>query len=773
MKTVLHLCLFLFVTLQIQGQKRLVSGKVTDNSGTPIVGVNVVVKGTTRGVQTNFDGLYQIQVNNTDTLVFSYLGYVTQEHLVGKLNTISVTLNEDLQALDEVVIVGYGTGNTTYTPSAVQIKRQKQKAYNNQLANQIQSGSVVQALQGKVSGVLPENALTQQVVSSQISIRGVASVSGQNAPLVIIDGLLVNSNELQQLDPKTIISIDVLKQTSATSVYGSRGANGVVLVSTKQKINKKRFENLPLYIVDGVPVKKENNSIVKKLKASEIASKAEYKSADAKKKFGKIARHGCIVITTQQGNFRIHNNESYTVINENNFERTTLSPLSTFSIDVDKASYSNIRRMINNGMAVAPNAVKIEEMINYFNYNYPQPTGIHPFSIHTEVVKTPWHTNTKIVKIGLQGKTLNSSELPASNLTFLIDVSGSMRAQNKLPLLKSAFKLLVNQLREQDRVSIVVYAGAAGVVLESTSGKKKDKILKALDDLQAGGSTAGGQGIMLAYKLAEDNFKKNGNNRVILATDGDFNVGASSDKDMQTLIEEKRKSGVFLSVLGFGYGNYKDSKLETLADKGNGNHAYIDTMQEAQKVFGKEFGGTLYTIAKDVKIQIEFNPSKVQAYRLIGYENRLLNDEDFIDDTKDAGELGSGHTVTALYEIIPNGIDSEYLKTVPELKYTRQQDTKNYNNELFTVKFRYKKPNGNTSIEMVHTQKDEEAKPSADLKFASAVALFGMQLRQSKYSNATTTKHVKALAQAGRANDYEGYRAEFIRLVSSYENLFF
>ncbi|MFV0566677.1 MAG: von Willebrand factor type A domain-containing protein [Flavobacteriaceae bacterium] len=773
MKTVLQLCLALFFSTQLYAQQRLISGKVTDSSGTPLVAVNVIVKGTTNGVMTDFDGLYQIQAADTDILVFSYVGFQNKEETVGKRSTISVVLTENSTELSEVVIVGYSAmQKRSYAASASQIKREKQKAYHDQLASQIQSGSAVQALQGRVAGVVVENAQDQQATSSQIRIRGMAAVSAQNKPLVVIDGVVASHDNLEQLNPDSISSIDVLKHASATSVYGSRGQHGVILISTKLKAEKQTGK-LPLYIVDGVPIKKENNHIVENLDAAEIASKNQYNSADAKEKFGKIAKHGCIVMTTYQGNFRIQNNESYAVIDENNFERTTLSPLSTFSIDVDKAAYSNIRRMINNGMPVAPDAVKIEEMVNYFNYNYPQPTDGHPFSINTEVAKTSWNPNTKIVKIGLQGKTLTPDELPASNLTFLIDVSGSMGQPNKLPLLKSAFKLLVNQLREQDKVAIVVYAGAAGVVLEPTSGKNKAKILEALDNLQAGGSTAGGQGIMLAYKLAGENFKKNGNNRVILATDGDFNVGASSDKDMQTLIEEKRKSGVFLSVLGFGYGNYKDSKLETLADKGNGNHAYIDTMQEAQKVFGKEFGGTLFTIAKDVKIQIEFNPNKVQAYRLIGYENRMLNDEDFVDDTKDAGELGSGHTVTALYEIIPTGFESPYLKTVPELKYTKTEGLQNYNNELFTVKFRYKKPEGNTSIEMVHTQNDEVNEASDDLKFASAVALFGMQLRQSKYCNQTTPKHVKELAQSGKGNDDEGYRSEFIRLVSSYENVYF
>ncbi|MGB1309435.1 MAG: vWA domain-containing protein, partial [Oceanihabitans sp.] len=493
---------------------------------------------------------------------------------------------------------------------------------------------------------------------------------------------------------------------------------------------------------------------------------------EAKEKFGKAAKHGCTIIRTHKGNFRLNKNkDSYAIITENQFETVITNPLSTFSIDVDKAAYSNVRRIINNGQVVPPDAVKIEEMVNYFNYNYAQPTGKHPFAIHTELTKTPWNLNTKLVKIGMQGRTYKNTELPASNLTFLIDVSGSMRASNKLPLLKSAFKLLVNQLREKDKVSIVVYAGAAGVVLQPTSGKHKDKILKALQNLQSGGSTAGGEGIKMAYKLADKNFKKNGNNRVILATDGDFNVGASSDKAMQKLIEEKRKSGVFLSVLGFGYGNYKDSKLEILADKGNGNHAYIDTMQEAQKVFGKEFGGTLYTIAKDVKIQVEFNPNKVQAYRLIGYENRMLEDEDFIDDTKDAGELGSGHTVTALYEVVPVGVVSKYLKTATKLKYTATKKTNNFNDELLTVKFRYKKPDKNTSVAIEHILNDVTSVASKDMQFAAAVALFGMQLRQSNFCNNTTLQDVIRLAESGRGEDTLGYRAEFIRLVNSYLNL--
>ena len=464
-------------------------------------------------------------------------------------------------------------------------------------------------------------------------------------------------------------------------------------------------------------------------------------------------------------------NEAYGRIQENIFKRVEAAPFSTFSIDVDKAGYSNIRRFINNGQEVPQDAVKIEEMINYFSYDYPQPSGDDPFSISTEVASSPWNADAKLVRIGIKGKDVSTEKVPASNLVFLLDVSGSMNNPNKLPLLKSALHILVNQLRETDKVSIVVYAGAAGLVLEPTSGINKKEIMQAIDKLSAGGSTSGGEGIALAYKIAEDNFIKGGNNRVILATDGDFNVGASSDRAMENLISEKRENGVFLTCLGFGMGNYKDSKMETLADKGNGNHAYIDTMQEAHKVLGTEFFGTIYTIAKDVKIQVEFNPGKVQAYRLVGYENRLLNDEDFKDDTKDAGELGSGHTVTALYEIIPVGVKSKYNKDLPELKYTKTS-TIDYGNEMLTVKFRYKEPDGNKSKMIEKTVMDRNTNfenATEDFKYAASVALFGMQLRNSEFINSFETNDVITMAEAGKGMDKDGYRSEFIRLVKSYK----
>ncbi|MFY0599394.1 MAG: von Willebrand factor type A domain-containing protein [Cyclobacteriaceae bacterium] len=471
-----------------------------------------------------------------------------------------------------------------------------------------------------------------------------------------------------------------------------------------------------------------------------------------------------------------YNTEHYEGIEENKFNRPLETPLSTFSIDVDAAAYSNVRRFLNNGQNPPADAVRIEEMINYFSYNYPQPRGEDPFSITTNYMPAPWNKKHQLVQIGLQGKKIAGKNLPASNLVFLLDVSGSMSAPNKLPLLKSSLKMLVNEMRKEDKVSIVVYAGAAGLVLEPTNGDNKQKIIDALDKLQSGGSTAGGAGIQLAYKIAKQNFVEKGNNRVILATDGDFNVGASSNESMEDLIEEKRKDGVFLTVLGFGMGNYKDSKMEILADKGNGNYAYIDNLQEAQKVLVNEFGGTLFTIAKDVKIQVEFNPTKVQAYRLIGYENRKLNDEDFNNDKKDAGELGSGHTVTALYEIVPVGVDSEFVGSIDPLKYQKEIDTKitasSNSDELLTVKFRYKKPDGEKSKLIVKTlDMDDQSKNDANIQWAASVASFGMLLRDSDYAGDMNYQDVVSLAKIAKGEDEYGYRSEFIQLVRLASNM--
>jgi Ca-activated chloride channel family protein len=464
------------------------------------------------------------------------------------------------------------------------------------------------------------------------------------------------------------------------------------------------------------------------------------------------------------------NREAYNRIEENPFQRVSDSPLSTFSIDVDEASYSNVRRFINEGKLPPKDAVRIEELINYFPYEYPQPKGDRPFSVITEISDTPWNPTHRLVHIGLQGKNISTENLPPSNLVFLLDVSGSMDEPNKLPLLKSALRLLVNELREKDRVTLVVYAGSAGMVLPPTPGNQKDKILDAIEKLQAGGSTAGGEGIQLAYKLAKENFIKSGNNRVILATDGDFNVGISSDTELVRLIEQKREQGVFLTVLGVGTGNLQDSRMEQLANKGNGNYAYIDNLMAAKKVLVKEMGGTLLTIAKDVKIQVEFNPAKVQAYRLIGYENRLLQNQDFKDDKKDAGELGAGHSVTALYEIIPVGVKSNLkLPDVDALKYQKTvQQTPSGSDELMQVKLRYKAPNQTTSQLLTSPVVDRGLKledASTNFKFSAAVAEYGMMLRASQYKGKGSFDNVLKLANQSQGEDLDGYRAEFIRLV--------
>jgi Ca-activated chloride channel homolog len=461
------------------------------------------------------------------------------------------------------------------------------------------------------------------------------------------------------------------------------------------------------------------------------------------------------------------NTEQYNHISENGFKKVTDDPLSTFSIDVDAASYSNVRRFLNSNTLPPADAVRIEEMINYFSYDYPQPTGEHPFSITTETGSCPWNPEHRLVHIGLQGKKIANESLPASNLVFLLDVSGSMNSPDKLPLLKSALKLLVGQLREDDRVAITVYAGSAGLVLPSTPGNETQTIISALDRLQAGGSTAGGAGIQLAYATAADHFINNGNNRVILATDGDFNVGQSSDGELVRMIEEKRKAGIFLTVLGFGTGNYKDSKMEQLADKGNGNYAYIDNLLEAKKVLVTEMGGTLLTIATDVKIQVEFNPQQVAAYRLVGYENRVLANQDFNDDTKDAGELGSGHTVTALYEIVPANVKNG-LPSVDPLKYQVQQPKNDrlLNGELLTVKFRYKKPAEDTSrlIQKI-VEASASGKISNNFRFSAAVAGFGMLLRGSQYRGDLTYNQVISLARSSKGSDRNGYRSECVSLM--------
>ena len=543
-------------------------------------------------------------------------------------------------------------------------------------------------------------------------------------------GIRVTANATAVADLKIASSPIALQEVVVTGLYGSRAANGVVPVRGATALGYLGSE------ADALPAQR-------------------FDSTEAWR------------YQRQPGN-----REQYDEIVENSFIAVAADPLSTFSIDVDRASYSNMRRFImQDGQLPPRDAVRIEELVNYFPYDYAEPEGDDPLAIHTEVAPAPWKSQHQLVRIGLQARRVKVENLPASNFVFLLDVSGSMMPANKLPLVKSAMRLLVNQLRAKDRVAMVVYAGSAGLVLPSTPGDQKDKILDAIERLEAGGSTAGGEGIRRAYDEAVANFIRGGNNRVILATDGDFNVGPSSDAEMVQLIEEKRRTGVFLTVLGVGEGNLQAAKMEKLADKGNGNYAYLDNIAEAQKVLVHELGGTLYTVAKDVKIQVEWNPARVRAYRLIGYENRMLRNEDFVDDKKDAGEVGSGHSVTALYEVVPVGVNTDVTIRMPDsLRYQNRnaQSTSAAGPELLFVKVRYKQPDGDQSrliSQPVLAQAGQA--PSVDFQFQAAVAEFGLLLRNSDFRGKADLGHVIAAAREARGNDADGYRAEFVRLAET------
>ena len=458
------------------------------------------------------------------------------------------------------------------------------------------------------------------------------------------------------------------------------------------------------------------------------------------------------------------NTEEYNSIKENGYMSVAAAPLSTFSIDVDTASYSDLRRRITEGRDIYPESIRIEEMINYFNYDYPEPAEGEPFSVTTELTDCPWNEDTQLMMIGLQAEEIDMSERAPMNLVFLIDVSGSMYDENKLPLVQKSFALLTENLTAQDRISIVTYAGDDKVVLEGADGNDQTAVLEAINALEAGGSTAGAAGITTAYEIAEKYFISGGNNRIILATDGDLNVGVSSEAELTRLVEEKRESGVFLSVLGFGSGNYKDNKMEALADNGNGNYSYIDSLMEARRVLVEEMGGTLVTIAKDVKIQVEFNPAYIKGYRLVGYENRALAAEDFDDDTKDAGEIGAGHSVTALYEVIP--VDSPMELSSDDLKYEGNEAAGVENGELLTVAIRYKEPDGDESklLEYPAAESVYSALMSDNLAFAAAVAEFGMVLRESEYKGSATCESVLTLiGKCDITND--PYKTEFKELV--------
>jgi len=606
MKQILLFC-FLFIG-SLYAQEYEVTGKVTDVSNNPLPGVSVLIKGTTRGVTTDFDGKYTIKVKDGDILEFSSIGMKNKQVKVNEQKVINIVLEEDNVVLQEVVVTSY------------------------------------------------ETAKRRDVTSSSIRIRGAGSVSGNY-----------------------------------------RTKNSYTLNSSR---------------------------------------------------------------------------ETYKAIDEGGFKKTTKDPVTTFSADVDRASYSNVRRMLNYGQKPHKDAVRIEELINYFDYDYAPPAegGKTPLKATTTLSSCPWNPDNYLLRIGLQAKKIDFTKAPPSNIVFLIDTSGSMDEPNKMPLLKASFKLLLDNLRPEDRIAIVVYAGAERVALPSTPAKEKDTIIKVLENLEAGGSTAGGAGIQKAYQIARENFIEKGNNRIILATDGDFNVGISSRDELQRLVEEKRNNGIYISVLGYGMGNYRDDMAETIANKGNGNYAYIDNFTEAKKVLVNEFGGTLYTVAKDVKLQLEFNPQYVKEYRLVGYENRALANEDFEDDKKDAGEIGAGHTVTALYELIPvKGATTDGLRYQKQVK-------EGFANELAFLKIRYKDPMAKDAKSVEEstpipfsltdlTQTDD------DYRFAAAVAEWGMLLRNSKYKAKSSYKQVIDLAKNAIGKDEEGYRKEFIRLVELSEKI--
>jgi von willebrand factor, type A len=594
MKQILLFC-FLFIG-SLYAQEYEVTGKVTDVFNEPLLGASVLIKGTTQGVTTDFDGKYTIKVKNGDILEFSFIGMKIKQVKVSGQKIINVVLEEDNVALQEVVVTTGYVG-----------KRNRKK--------------------------------------------------------------------------------DKQKKTVAYSIYEE-------------------------------------------------------------------------------------SRETYKAIDESGFKSTAKDPVTTFSADVDKASYSNVRRMLNYGQKPHKDAVRIEELINYFDYNYAPPSegSKTPLNATTTLSSCPWNPDNYLLRVGLQAKKIDLAKAPPSNIVFLIDTSGSMDEPNKMPLLKASFKLLLDNLRPEDRIAIVVYASQTGIALPSTPAKEKEKISKVIDDLVASGSTAGGAGLQTAYEVAEKNFLPKGNNRIILATDGDFNVGISSRDELQRLVEEKRNNGIYISVLGYGMGNYRDDMAETIANKGNGNYAYIDNFTEAKKVLVNEFGGTLYTVAKDVKLQLEFNPQYVKEYRLVGYENRALANEDFEDDKKDAGEIGAGHTVTALYELIPaKGATTDGLRYQKQVK-------EGFANELAFLKIRYKDPvvkdakSVEESIPIPFSLTDL-TQTDDDYRFAAAVAEWGMLLRNSKYKAKSSYKQVIDLAKNAIGKDEEGYRKEFIRLVKLSEKI--
>jgi Ca-activated chloride channel family protein len=599
---------------------------------------------------------------------------------------------------------------------------------------------------------LPTTAAPPAKSFSDVVAEEVSPLAAGTPPVVAMTGDL--NKEVDRVQPS---SVDTYRKDNITA-FGGRGRKG-----DGGKVKVRAKTEWRAGIVAAAPATSAP--------MQQMQSYSGPAEADRLESYGGIRQ--------QNGEF---NTAAYDHILENPFLDAASNPLSTFSIDVDTASYSNIRRFINQGSLPPKDAVRLEEMINYFTYDYPQPTDGKPFSINVDIAGCPWEASHRLVRIGLKGREIAVDKRGASNLVFLLDVSGSMMPPERLPLVKQAMHLLVEKLTENDRVAIVVYAGASGLALPSTNGDHKEQILSAIESLQSGGSTNGAEGIQLAYKVAADNFIKGGVNRVILATDGDFNVGVTSQGDLIRLIEEKAKSGVFLSVLGVGTDNLKDSTMQKLADKGNGNYAYLDSLDEARKVLVQQMNGTLVTIAKDVKIQVEFNPARVASYRLIGYEKRMLRKEDFNNDKIDAGEIGAGHTVTALYEVVPAGASANPAASVPPvdpLKYsskTRSTEpgAASASSEMLTVKLRHKQPDGDKSELTERAVIDNGAgfeKASPDFKFAAAVAEFGMLLRDSEHKGNGSLDAVLEWAQEGKGADAAGYRSGFIELVRKAQTL--
>ena len=626
------------------------------------------------------------------------------------------------------------------------------------------AGLVLLAI-GAHSGSTP---LDRRPLVRHITITGVVRDAARNAPI----------------DGATIVVAPALGQTSgAHSITNALGRYAVRLdvsdttrdvVVTVRRLGYDPKSQHVAISADSLVVDLTLTTAVVQLQEIVVTSTAisttVTKSLGAATVYGTSAGNAAIRIRGATAPVRDprFNTEEYAGISENDFVSVRASPLSTFSADVDHASYTNVRRFIREGQLPPKDAVRIEELINYFPFTYPEPANGAPITIATDVAPAPWNHDHEVVRIGLHTARIATEDLPPSNLVFLLDVSGSMDEPQKLPLVKQALRLLVNELRPQDRVAIVVYAGAAGLALPSTPASEKERILDVIEQLEAGGSTAGGEGIRLAYDVAREHFRAGGNNRVILATDGDFNVGVSSTSELVRFVEERRDDGTFLTVLGFGMGNIKDARLEQLADKGNGNYAYIDDLLEARKMFVHEMGATLVTVAKDVKLQVEFNPDAVQAYRLIGYENRLLRDEEFNDDRKDAGDMGAGHSVTALYEIVPVGATLDVRTSdVSPLRYqeSRARKPASERPELAFVKVRYKAPTSDTSQLLTRPVLDQNDEPSTDLRFAMAVAGYGMLLRESPHRGRLAYEDVVTLARGGVGVDPDRYRREFVEMV--------